>query len=259
MALRLLTLLLPLLAQSPVAAQTRPLTTVTLDVQVTDRSGVPLKGAHVAVEGPSSRAGVTAEDGHVIVRNMAAGTYRVRVECDDFITLEKEVSLRRGVVEPINLALSRTPTPPPPATPAPTPPPTPTPAPSPVLAPATTVPAGEPRVLSIPDLAETAFSGRDPVQEVSLGCSGVGSARLVRVRTSLAAHTHTDADEMLYVVAGAAILNLGGKEQSISTGWFCLVPRGMPHSLTQRGRYPLFVLSSLSGAPCASSTIGSRR
>ena len=47
---------------------------------------------------------------------------------------------------------------------------------------------------------------------------------------------------MLYVVAGEAMLSLGGHEQPISSGWFALVPRGMAHTLTKRGRNPAIVL-----------------
>jgi mannose-6-phosphate isomerase-like protein (cupin superfamily) len=47
------------------------------------------------------------------------------------------------------------------------------------------------------------------------------------------------------------MLNIGGKEQVITSGWFGLVPRGTPHSVTRRGRNPAILLSIAGGQPCA--------
>ena len=91
---------------------------------------------------------------------------------------------------------------------------------------------------------------KDPVAERQLGCSGATASRLVRVNDSLAVHSHADADEVLYIIAGEATLKLGDKEQTLAPGWFSLVPRGMSHSLTKRGRGPVLLLSSVSGPPC---------
>ena len=65
-----------------------------------------------------------------------------------------------------------------------------------------------------------------------------------------AAHTHADADEVLYIVAGDATLKLGYRDQNIAPGWFAVVPRGMSHTVTKRGRNPVLILSAVSGPPC---------
>jgi uncharacterized cupin superfamily protein len=70
------------------------------------------------------------------------------------------------------------------------------------------------------------------------------------VRDSVAQHTHADADEILYIVAGEATIRVGEKEQNVVAGWFSLIPRGMAHTVTRRGRNPILILSSVSGPPC---------
>jgi mannose-6-phosphate isomerase-like protein (cupin superfamily) len=89
-----------------------------------------------------------------------------------------------------------------------------------------------------------------PIVEREIGCSVAAASRLILVRESLTTHTHADADEMLYVVAGDATLKIAEKDTSISAGWFGLVPRGAAHSLARRGRNAPIVLSIRSGAPC---------
>jgi mannose-6-phosphate isomerase-like protein (cupin superfamily) len=78
------------------------------------------------------------------------------------------------------------------------------------------------------------------------------ASRLILVRESLSSHTHADADEMMYLIAGDATLKIGDKDSPISPGWFGLIPRGTAHSLLRRGRNAPIVLSMRSGAPCGS-------
>lgn len=213
-----------------------------VDLLVTTSAGMTIPGATVKAEGPVSRQATTGADGHVIFQNVTAGTYRFRIEHDSFVTLEKEVVVFGGSRTATQAAL--TPGAKPAAAPA-SPPPAPTPAPAaPPLTP------GQPRIISLTDLAEQLLRGQEPIAERALGCSGATSSRLIRVRESLEAHTHADADELLYIVAGDATLKLGDKEQNIAPGWFSIVPRGMSHSLTRRGRNPVLILSAMSGPPC---------
>jgi quercetin dioxygenase-like cupin family protein len=91
------------------------------------------------------------------------------------------------------------------------------------------------------------------VAEHVLGCSGATEAKLIRVRDSLPSHTHADADEFLYMVAGeSAVLTIGGKDQIIGAAWLGIIPRGTPHALTRRSGPYLLMLSILSGPPCPS-------
>jgi len=189
---------------------------------------------------------VTDASGTVQLRTLGNGTYRVRASNEAFITLEKEVVIRPGAASaPIEFPLSAAPPPPPPP---PTPEPARTPEPT---SPVPAAKAGESRVLSIADLAERSLSGRDPIKLVPVGCSGLDTTQMMVLRESLNAPANPNVDQMLYVVAGEAMLSLGGREQPISSGWFALVPRGMAHTLTKRGRNPAIVLATSGGQPCA--------
>jgi len=224
----------------PSSASTRK--PAVLELSVTTMVGMTIPGASVRCEGPTTRMGTTGPDGRVMFENLTAGTYRCRAERESFVTLEKEIVVFAGSRIPAQAVLSAAPTTasPPPAAPPPT---SPAPA-SQVLKP------GDPKILSLTDIAEQLLSEKDPVAERALGCSGATASRLIRVRDSLAAHTHADADELIYIVAGEATIKLGEKEQNISPGWFSIVPRGMSHTITRRQRNPVLILSSVSGPAC---------
>jgi uncharacterized cupin superfamily protein len=114
---------------------------------------------------------------------------------------------------------------------------------------------GEPRVLSIPEMAEQMLESREPVLERVLGCSGAQLARLILLRGDLlATHSHAEADEMIYVVAGDALVTVGSLEQQVGPGWFSVMPRTVAHTILRRSRNPVIVLSVLSGEPCPIST-----
>ena len=214
-----------------------------LEIRVTDRMGAPLDGAQVAAEGPLGRKGETDRNGSVSFKSLTAGTYRFRVERQGYVPLEKEVVVRAGAMESVEAALTAAPPPPPEPKPAPPP--------APVVVAPPPLAAGPPRVLSIPDLFEKQPLGRDALKETPIGCSGASTATMIQVRDALAVHKHADADEMLYLVAGEALLKLGDKDFNIAAGWFVLVPRGTDHTLTRRGRNPVILLSMLSGTPCS--------
>jgi mannose-6-phosphate isomerase-like protein (cupin superfamily) len=215
------------------AETSRP--TATVEIRVTDRSGAPLKSAHVTtVKGSSQRIGETSASGRVTFHNMRVGTYLLRADHDAFIRLEKEFTVKPGELAYVVAALS------------PVPPPVPAPPP-----PSSSIgPAANPRVLFVPDFAEKQLIRHESFKASSIGCAGETEARLIQVREPITAHTHGDAEEMLYVVAGEGTLRIGELEQRISPGWFSMVPRGLVHSLSQKGRNPVIILSLLSGQPC---------
>lgn len=231
----------PAPARRPAAGAT------TLQIRVTDRTGAPSEGAVVTAEGPVSRDGSTDATGAVQFRSMNAGTYRVRAAREGFITLEKEIAVRAGTPATMEFALSAAPPPPPP----PPPPPAPEPPPEPK---GPTVEGGDPRVLSLADLAERSLSGREPMRVVPIGCSGLDNAQMLVLRETLNAPASASIDQLLYVVAGEATLTLEGRDQLITSGWFALVPRGMSHTLTRRGRNPAIVLAIAGGQPCTAGT-----
>lgn len=232
------------------AAPRRPApTSSTVTVHVTDRSGAPAQGVKVSAEGPVVREGTTDAAGQVLLRTMTNGTYRLRASGEKFITLEKEVTVRAGATAaPIDFTLSPAPPPPEPP-PAPEPPP---PAPAPAAGPAAK--AGEARVVSIADLAERSLNGREPVKMVPVACSGLDNTQIIVLRETVNGPANENADEMLYVVAGEALLTLGGRDQTISSGFYAMVPRGTAHTLTRRGRNPAIILSTVGGQPCSADT-----
>jgi mannose-6-phosphate isomerase-like protein (cupin superfamily) len=240
--IRLIALVVVMLLPS---GQTTPATRqsgATLDVRVTDRSGAVLDAATVRAEGPVPREGTTNMEGGATLRNLPTGTYRLRFDREGFVPLEKEVSVKAGAPQTVYAAL----------TPAPPPPKPPPPPPAPVAPAAPTFKPGSPLVISIPDFADKQLiSNNETTKEAPLGCSGAAATRLLQARAPIAAHTHADADEVIYVVAGDATLMLGGKEQRISSGSLAIVPRGMEHSVTRRSSGPVILTSTLSGPPCS--------
>src|SRR5712671_6989886 len=121
----------------------------TLEIRVVDRSGRPVADAHVVADGPTPREATSEADGTVSFKTLTAGTYRVRAEAPGFVALEKEIAIKSGAPSPVLISLAAAPRP---SEPEPKKEPPPPPAPAPAAA--TAAPAGEPRALSIPDLAE---------------------------------------------------------------------------------------------------------
>jgi mannose-6-phosphate isomerase-like protein (cupin superfamily) len=214
-----------------------------LALTVVSEAGPPLAGAAVSLRGSVDRQALTSADGVATLLNIPAGTYRARISHDGFISFEKEITVRAATRATAEAMLSAAPSPPPPP-PAPEPKETPKPVQTP------TGPVGAPKVLSVSDLAEQMLKDPAPIVERELGCSVASSSRLILVREPLTTHTHADADEMLYLVAGDATLRIAEKDTPISAGWFALVPRVAAHSLTRRGRNAPIFLSIRSGAPC---------
>lgn len=202
----------------------------------------------MSAEGPSSRDGETDGRGMVTLQTVTPGAYRMRASGDGFITLEKEVAVKAGATAPpVEFALSAAP--PPPKAPEPPPPPKAELPPAPVASP--NIMPGQPRVLSLLDLAEKSLGGRDAVRRVPIGCSGQGNAELLVVRDSAQFPARADADATIYVVAGEVTLQLAGKDQDLSPGWFSIVPRGSSHGVSRKGKNPAILLSIASGPTCA--------
>src|SRR5262245_13059101 len=106
-------------AQTPTTAPPRRAATATVEIRVTDRSGMPFESAKVVAEGPSPREVTTDASGLATMRNMTAGNYRLRTEREGFVTLEKEISAKAGAPATTEFALSAAPPPPPPPPPPP--------------------------------------------------------------------------------------------------------------------------------------------
>jgi len=63
----------------------------------------------------------------------------------------------------------------------------------------------------------------------------------VRVRTEdeVPAHTHTDEDQVYYVVSGEGFVDLDGVRTNVSAGSSVLIPLGTEHRIRNTGTEPL--------------------
>lgn len=214
----------------------------TMTITVTNLEGKTLPDVWVKATGPVDREAPTDENGTVTFRNMRTGTYRLRFEHDEFVTLEREVTQGARAL-PVNVSLNAGP-------PKPEPEPEGPEEPEAIGTTGTLPPAGPPTAVSIPDFFERNYLGSAPSQTSVVGCVPAMTSQLLQLREPLGEHTHDEADELLYVVGGDGTHSIAGTDFPLSAGVLATVPRGTPHSLTRRGRNPL-VLLSITSEPCS--------
>lgn len=218
-----------------VAAQGRGARTATLAIMVSDAEGKGIPAVLVTVEGPAERTART-EGGRIAFEKLPPGTYRIRFEHDRFVTLEKELNARAGA--PTDVKVTLNPAPPPPEPPAPPPPP-------------------EPEVLDMKPAArdliaiiEAEYVGRAPSRVSQVTCEGDVESTLIQLNEPLAQHSHEEAEEVFYVIAGAGTAEYGGAQHTLKPGTYLFVPRGTPHTIGVTGRNPLVLLSTRTGERC---------
>lgn len=213
-------------------------------ITATDPKGATLRGIHVSVTGPLTREADTDSNGTVRFTGMRAGTYRLRFTDDAVVTFEREVVMTANRSADVDVTLN-------PAEPKAAPPPPPPPAPAPVVVPAPVGPAGQPRTLSIVDLAERELIGRNQQRRDTLvSCSGNTRTMLVQLNQEQTQRLYEGAETLLYVVAGEGAVKLNGRDNVLAPGGFVSVPRNIPYSLTRRGNRPLILMSIHAGEPC---------
>jgi mannose-6-phosphate isomerase-like protein (cupin superfamily) len=215
---------------------------LTIAVLVTTMDGKPLAEAWVKAAGPVDREGSTDHSGTVTFANVTPGAYRLRFEHENFITLERDVTVVAGRPLKAAVALNAAPPPPPPPKVEPPPPPP--------VPPAGASGPYTPISVDIPDLFERNFIANAPVKRSPIGCTTSSTSTLIQLREPLVEHAHADADELIYVVAGEGTHKVAGKDQALSGGVFSIVPRGITHGIVRRSRQPLVIISTLSGPPC---------
>jgi uncharacterized RmlC-like cupin family protein len=105
-------------------------------------------------------------------------------------------------------------------------------------------------VLDMPAFIEKNYIGRAAGKTTPMGCAPGGSSTLIQMNEPLAQHTHDDADEFIYVIAGQGMAKLSGREESLGPAVFLMIPRGMPHTVTAGPKKPLVMMSVLAGDKC---------
>lgn len=210
----------------------------TLAVVLTDPSGAPISNALVTVQGAAERSART-EQGRIAFEKMPSGTYRLRFERDGFVTLERELVARAGAPTEVKATLNAAA----PAKPVPCVEP-------PKPAPAAGSTTRSPMAIDLLGFIEKNYVGKEASKTSPITCAAGGSASLIQVRDPLEVPPHADADEFLYVIAGAGAVRMGERVETLQSGVLVLVPRTMPHVLTARGRNPLVVLSVRAGERC---------
>jgi mannose-6-phosphate isomerase-like protein (cupin superfamily) len=235
----------PPAAQPPAAPKPKPRpaapSRMSLTVFVTDPTGAPQQGVKVTADGPVPREGTTTREGSVVLQGLRGGTYRLRFEADRFVTFEKEVTVKGGSEE-IEVTMTRAATPPKPVEPEPAPKPAPSAAaPLPPADPSATI-----AVVSVVDwLAKNRLERGEPRKEGVVARTPLQSSALLQVRDALRDRSHPDADEVIYVINGSAVLSSKGRDQKIETGALVVIPRGVSVTIENRGREPLWALSVL--------------
>lgn len=204
---------------------------------VTDTIGKTLPEVRVTLNGPVTRQGMTSRDGMLRLEGLRAGTYRLRLEAPEFITLEREVTVKAGPPTEVDVALDRSPV-------KAAEPPPPPPAASDCRSSIAPDPNATVDLVSLPDWIERNLIGRnDPLKETTVGHTPVMVASVVQVRDPTKDRGRADTDEMIYVIAGEGTLRAKGRDQSLEAGSLVVVPRGVTYTLERRGRNPLIALS----------------
>ena len=218
--------------------QRRSVGSAAFAIVVTDPSGAPLGDVKVTMTGPVSRDART-ERGRIAFENLPNGNYVLRFEHEGFFSLEREVVARGGA--PIDVKVILTPEPPPPPPPVAVIPPK----------PAAPAPAGDPVAIDMTSFIEKNYVGRGAGKISPLACAAGGAATLMQVKDPLVEHTHADADEFLYTIAGEGSVRAAGRDQPLHAGSFMMLPRGVPHIIVAVTRNPLVLLSIKAGEHCS--------
>jgi len=231
--------------QTPVVRRPQPVASRGgMAIRITNEAGNLLEGIEVRVLGSADRAAKSDAGGQVNFPGLPAGTYRLRFSGEPVVTFEREVVVRAGAVSDVDVALTKAaPAPPPPApvvvaAPAPAPPRE------------SSGPTGQPQAISIVDLLEKDFIGRQPRRESLLSCSGETHSTMLQLNERSPDRAFPDADSVYYVLGGEGTLRMNDRETRINTNGFLSVPRGTRHSFERRGNRPLVLLVVQGGVPC---------
>ncbi len=226
-------------APAPAPVRRRPAAgaPVTVTITVFDKTGSPIGDVSVSMQSDQPREAKTTAGGIARFLTVKPGDYHLRFDRDEFVSLERDLTVKGGAPVDLEITLSPMPAPPAPKAPEPTP--------------AGNAPAGDAKALSVVDFLEgNHLSGRDPIKSDQLGCTASSRTTLLQIRDDLQEKSTPDADEVIYVVAGQGSLRLGNKDVALEAGGLAIVPRGTVRGLSRKGKNPFIVLSVVSGPPC---------
>jgi mannose-6-phosphate isomerase-like protein (cupin superfamily) len=182
------------------------------------------------------------ERGRTVFENLPSGAYRFRFERDGFVSVEREVNGRGSV--PVDVKVTLTPALPPPP-PSPLPPPK---APAGPREPA--VGHASPVVIDMPAFIEKNYVGRAAARMTPIACGTGGAATLLQINEPVVTHTHADADEFIYVIAGQGTATIGERQEPLSAGVFMFIPRETAHAFRAGPKKPLVMVSTMAGEKC---------
>jgi mannose-6-phosphate isomerase-like protein (cupin superfamily) len=210
-----------------------------MTVFVTDQAGKPIPDVKTSVvDGPVDRSGTTDKDGVVRLSALKPGTFRLRFESKNYIAFEREIAVRAGQPVEVEVTLN--------AAPATAAPPPPAQAPAPPLQPSPVSgdeSVGRAHAQYLADWIDQNLIGRnEPKKETVVGETKGAVASVLQVRDPVKDRSNADSDEFLYVIAGDGAVRVGGTTESVTAGWFIVVPRGTRYTVERRGRNPLIVL-----------------
>ncbi|HWK10750.1 MAG TPA: carboxypeptidase regulatory-like domain-containing protein [Vicinamibacterales bacterium] len=225
----------PLAAQRGATQRTPATGPAAFAVLVTDPGGAPLTDVQVTVTGRVQRSGST-ESGRIAFEDLPVGQYHFKFEKDGYDTVEQDAAGKRGA--PVDVKVTMTPKP------KPVEPPPPAPEPKPAV-------NAKPVVLDMPAFIEKYYVGKASGKTTPMACSDGGSATLIQANDAIAEHTHADADEYIYVIAGEGSARLGERSEPLSAGVFLMIPRGAAHAFTVGRKHPLVLVSTLAGGHCS--------
>ena len=102
----------------------------------------------------------------------------------------------------------------------------------------------------MPAFIEKNYVAKAAGKMTPMACATGGAATLVQINEPLAEHSHGDADEFIYVIAGQGDARLAGRVEPLGPAVFMMIPRGTPHTFTATKK-PLVLVSTRAGERCA--------
>jgi len=222
----------------PLAAQRGAVRTgpVTFAIMVKDAAGAPITDVRVTVTGPAQRNART-EGGRLVFESLPTGDYTFRFEKAGYVPVEQQVTGRGAKPIPVEVTLEAVPPPPKPVAP-----------PVPKIPPPSDVRLV---VLDMPAFVEKNYVGKSTDKTTPMACAIGGSSTLIQINVAITEHTHPDADEFIYVIAGQGSARMGDRVEPLGPGVFMMIPRNVAHAFAVAGKkQPLVFVSTRAGDKC---------